>query len=337
MSPNPFFIMEKQNMNTTTDVQVLKHLMVLNLDVSIWSARKKLTPSDFGGVELPPEELASLGSKKICNPKNLRIFGTLKSRAVTILDRIGVRFLGGWGIPENMANQVMKDLQVIHDEFMVAKDQFLNTYDQTILDWINQHPDWKNIIGNSIVSADYVRSRMDFKWQLFQLAAPKKKFMHDGLKTEVAKLGHTLYGEIARVAEDTWNKCYSGKDKVSHKAVSPLRSIYVKLNGLSFVEPCAAPIANLLKIAFAKIPSRGFIQGADLLMLQGLLALLRDPDSLVQHGKSLLKGKTPETILKSLIQNDDTRCPVLESSIDLSEPIPTNHINQQSIDSFGLW
>ncbi len=324
-------------MKTTTDVTVLKHLMVLNLDVSIWSARKKLTPSDFGGVELPPEELASLGSKKICNPENLRIFGTLKSRAVNLLDRTGVRFIGGWGISQKMADQVVKELQVIHDEFMTAKDNFLNTYDQTILDWINQHPDWKNIIGNSIVGADYVRSRMGFKWQLFQLAAPKKKFIHDGLKKEVSKLGHTLYGEIARAAEDAWKKCYSGKDKVSHKAISPLKSIYEKLNGLSFVEPNAAPIADLLRIAFDKIPTRGFITGADLLMLQGVLALLRDPDSLVEHGKSIINGKTPSDILQSLTKDNDSRCPVLESSIDLSEPIPNNEITEQSIDSFGLW
>ena len=328
--------MEKQNM-TITDVTVLKHLMVLNLEVSIWSARKKLTPSDFGGVELPPEELASLGSKKICNPDDLRIFGTLKSRAVNMLDRVGVRFLNGWGIPEQMATQVVKELQVIHDEFITAKDNFLNTYDQSILDWVNQHPDWKNIIGNSNVGADYVSSRMGFKWQLFQLSPPKKKFIHDGLKTELTSLGNTLYGEIARAAEDTWKKCYSGKDQVSHKAISPLMSIYEKLNGLSFVEPCAAPIANLLKIAFDQIPSRGFIKGADLLMLQGVLSLLRDPVSLVEHGKSILKGKTPECILQDLVQDQDTRGPVLERSIDLSEPIPNTKINKQSIDSFGLW
>lgn len=324
-------------MDTTTDPKVFKHLMVLNLDVNIWSARKKLSHSDFGGAKLPPEELASLGSKKICNPEDLRIFGTLKSRAVNMLDRIGVRFLGGWGIPESLADAVIKDLKAIHDEFMDAKQQFLATYDQSIESWINQHPEWKDIIKNSTVDAGYVSRRIGFKWQLFQLVPPKKKFIHAGLKDEVSKLGHTLYSEIAKAAEDAWNKCYFGKDKVSHKAISPLRSIYEKLNGLSFVEPCAAPIANLLRTTFDQIPPRGFIQGADLLMLQGVLALLRDPESLVEHGKSIIKGKTPDSILKSLVQNDDSACPIPEDSIDLSEPIPVNNLNQQAIDSFGLW
>lgn len=325
-------------MDTTIDTKLFKHLMVLNLDVSIWTARKKLSPSDFAGAKLPPEDLASLGSKKICNPEDLRIFGTLKSRAVNMLNRIGVRFIGGWGIPEDSADSIIKELKTIHDEFMDAKHKFLASYDESVQTWINQHPEWANIIKNSIVDVGYVSSRIGFKWQLFQLVPPKKRFIHDGLKDEVSKLGNTLYGEIAKSAEDAWNKCYSGKDKVSHKAISPLRSIYEKLNGLSFVEPSAAPIASILKTAFDQIPKRGFIQGPDLLMLQGVLALLRDPETLVEHGKSIIQGSTPETILQSLFQEDDTDCPIPTDSIDLSEPIPVSNLNtQQAIDSFGLW
>jgi hypothetical protein len=327
-------------MHTTTDITVLEHLMVLNLNVNIWSARKKLSPADFGGAKLPPEELTSLGSKKICNPEDLRIFSKLKSRAVTILDRVGVRFLSGWAIPQSLADQVVNDLQAIHDEFMAAKDTFLNSYDQSVLDWVNQHLEWKDIIESSVVGADYVSSRLGFKWQLFQLAPPQEKVIHDGLKNEIEKLGITLYGEIARTAEDTWKRCYSGKDQVSHKAISPLRSIYEKINGLSFVEPCAAPIAGLLKIALDQVPPKGFIKGADLLMIQGVLALLRDPASLVEHGKSIIEGATPDSILQQLVQVDDTSCsvsPVSSEQIQLPPDNLSHPIHPASIDSLGLW
>ena len=97
----------------STDVTVLKQLTALRLDVSIWSARKKLTPADFGTLELPPEKLASLGSKRVCNPEDLRIFATLKSRAITLLDRHGVRFLGGWAIPETSSRPVIAALESV--------------------------------------------------------------------------------------------------------------------------------------------------------------------------------------------------------------------------------
>lgn len=82
-----------------SDIRILDNLLALNLDISLWSARKKMTVEDFGGAELPPEDLASLGSKRIADPSSLKIFSTLKARAFSFLDRHGVRFMSGWANP----------------------------------------------------------------------------------------------------------------------------------------------------------------------------------------------------------------------------------------------
>ena len=67
-------------MNTPilSDIKVLDNLLALNLNVNLWSARKKMVLEDFGGAELPPEDLASLGSKRIADPNSLKVFSTLK-------------------------------------------------------------------------------------------------------------------------------------------------------------------------------------------------------------------------------------------------------------------
>ena len=57
-----------------SDIKVLDNLLALNLNVSLWSARKKMVLEDFGGAELPPEDLASLGSKRIADPNSLKVF-----------------------------------------------------------------------------------------------------------------------------------------------------------------------------------------------------------------------------------------------------------------------
>ncbi|WP_419781221.1 DUF3150 domain-containing protein [Maridesulfovibrio sp.] len=323
-------------MENNTRITVLNHILALNLDINIWSARKKLTPSDFGATQLPPEELASLGSKRICNPEDLRIFGTLKSRAVNILDRHGVRFLGGWAIPEKVADEIVKELTVIEKEFFAAKEDFLSRYDEAVQDWIKQHQGWEKLIGSSTVSAEYVRSRIGFKWQFFKLAAPEKNSVKKGLKEEVNKLGSTLFDEISKAATDTWNRCYAGKVKVTHKALSPLRSIQNKLNGLSFVDPRVLPITDLLQTAFDKVPSRGFIRDTDLLMLQGVVSLLREPALLVDNAQKILDGRTAEDLLKSLVA-----VPIKSDIQDIPENPKSTHIPhsvlQQQIDSHGLW
>jgi len=294
--------------------RILDCLMAINLDVNIWSARKKLTPADFGGAELPPEDLASLGCKRVCNPEDLRIFGTLKARAVNLLDRHGVRFLGGWGIPEDKAKDLVDELRQIQGEFTAAKADFLARYDQAVQEWISKHTGWEQLIADSTVNADYVRSRLGFKWQVYRIMPPGTDTpVDEGLKEEMHGLGNTLFGEVAKSAGEAWHKCYAGKTEVTHKALSPLRTIQQKLAGLSFIEPRVAPVADLIQTAFASMPRRGKIQGGHLLMLQGLVALLRDPEALIEHGQRIIEGCTPAVILDGLLAGGNTQvspCPV---------------------------
>ena len=108
-----------------TNVTVLDHLLVVNLDIHVWTARKKLSAPDLGDADLPPGDLASLGSKRVCNPKEIQTFNTLKARAVALLDRHGVRFLGGWAVPQQVIDEICMELTAIRDEFNQTKDEFL--------------------------------------------------------------------------------------------------------------------------------------------------------------------------------------------------------------------
>jgi hypothetical protein len=336
-------------LSTTTDISALKHLTAIRLDVNIWSARKKLTPADFGTMELPPEKLASLGSKKVCNPEDLRIFATLKGRAIALLDRHGVRFLGGWAIPESSTQAVIDALEAIVADFTTAKQAFLDRYDEAIRQWVSNNPGWEPLIAGSLVSVDTVRARLGFAWQMFKIALPRSK----GCKTDAARplvdavkgLGQTLFDEVARVADEAWHKTFAGKLEVSCKAISPLRGLRLKLAGLSFVEPRVASVVDLLDAALDQVPDRGPIAGANLVMLQGLVCLLRDPAAVVEHGQKIIDGQAPEAALRSLVAvMPDTPAPMPLRDDDSSDADDAAPFADQAgepaashLDSLGLW
>ena len=332
-------------MNTHTEIKVLDSLLALHLEVNIWTARKKLSPEDFAGATLPPEDLASLGSKRVCDPEALRVFGTLKARAVSLLDRHGVRFLGGWAIPESQADAIVTELEQILQDFNAAKEDFLSRYDESVRDWIARHSGWEQIIADSTVSADYVRSRMGFIWRLYRIVPPDPADpVMEGLKDEVVSLGQTLFGEVSKAATEAWHKCFAGKTEITRKALSPLRTIHQKLSGLSFVEPRVSPVADLIHTAFEHLPKRGRIEGANLLMLQGLVSLLRDTDALIEHGQKIMDGTTSKDLL-SLFVEGQGKMPELDAqdevdivaAVDDLPPIFPDIPMQPVLPNCGLW
>ncbi len=278
---------------------ILKSLTALRLDINIWSGCRKLTPTDLASTSLPPERLASLGSKKVCNPETLRIFTTLKSRAVALLDRHGVRFLGGWALPDAHVPELLKALNHLADEFTAAKDKFLTSYDESITAWIADNPGWEDLIARSLVRKDVVRSRLHFSWQMFKVAPPRRAGVGHSLVQTVQGLGQTLLADVAKGAADLWERSYAGKTEVSLKALQPLRLLHQKMAGLHFLEPRILPVVTMMEDALAQLPEKGPLRGSDLLSVQGLLSLLRDPDTVLQHGQALLDGdESPHTVLK---------------------------------------
>jgi hypothetical protein len=188
---------------------------------------------------------------------------------------------------------------------------------------------------------------MDFRWQVFRIVPPADTALNDNLRDDIDHLGDTLFDEIAKTATETWHRCYAGKTEITRKALSPLKAVLDKLVGLSFMEPRVAPVAELIKTAFTYIPKRGPINGGTLLLLQGLVALLRNPADLLEHARKILEGERPGDMLEGFIgasppfvarhqpsSADSGDEPALDEETDYTaEPPATLPV----LESCGLW
>ena len=311
-----------------SELTILNNMTAVTLDVSLWTARKKLHAEDIGlnSAELPPEELAALGSKRIAPPEKLRVFANIKSRAAVLLSRNGVRFLSGWLIPDAKKKVVLKELQVLRDEFMQAKASFLAEYDSAISEWLERNAEWKDLLAGSTVSPDYVDRQLQFGWHAYRLSL---KGAGSDFKESVRSVASTLFDEIAADAAAMWKDVFSGRDSVNHRALGPLATLESKLAGLICVEPRVAPVVSLIHTAIGRLPVTGRIYGADLAGLQGIVCLLKDRDALLGHAQSILDGSDPGLVLNSLTA---TGVKAKSPSV-VARTVASNAV----VNSMGLW
>lgn len=133
--------------------QILDRVVLVKIQANIYGARKKLRKEDLvlaDGSELPPEDLASLGSKRLLDPDQLADFNRLKKAAERHCLRVGTRFMGGFVVPVEHADAIVSELEKVAQEFAVNKAKFLAGYDDAVRDWIKKHPSFAGIIEKAI-------------------------------------------------------------------------------------------------------------------------------------------------------------------------------------------
>jgi len=263
------------------EIETLSKLLLVGLDVNIWSGRKKLRIEDLGpGVDLPPAELASLGSKRIMDPEQIKRFDNLKRRAHRLLESEGVRFLGGYGIPNDAAPAIAKELDDIQREFGVEIKSFLDNYDSNFDAWAqkwDQDPKWQAAIEKAKTPKEVVAQRLGFRYTLVRVVPDKSDpALSKGLEQEVEGLSGQLFREIADAAEDLVDGSFANKSSVSRKAVSAILKIHRKLTSLAFLNPGIHLVAEHMMSVIAQLPKRGPYEGGHFQTLQTLMLSLSD-------------------------------------------------------------
>jgi len=125
--------------------------------------------------------------------------------------------------------------------------------------------------------------------------------LSDGFQEEVAGLGRALFDDVAQAATAAWRSSFKGQEKISQRALSPIRKIYDKLASFSFVDPIVLPITEIIRDALESLPKQGYIEGLPLIQFQGLVSLLRDTEALADLAERKMNGLATDDILAGFI------------------------------------
>ncbi len=276
---------------------ILERVVLVKVDANLYGARKKLKKEDLvlaDGSKLPPEDLASLGSKRLLDPDKLSIFNRLKKEAERICLRIGTRFMGGFIIPCELASDTTSELERIAHDFAQAKNEFLLGYDAAVSEWVVRHPEFASIIERAVDSVEFVATRLSFDFLVITVGMPDTLPPEEQVRlaSKIASLSEQMFYEISVDANLLLEQSLLGKEQVTRNALRPIRRMRDKLDGLSFLDYRVAPVVNTIDDLLARIPKQGAIVGS---LLQEILAatmLLADPVKTRRHGEGLLSPQT---------------------------------------------
>ena len=199
---------------------ITDRLTLVMLSISIWSGRKKLRPEDLnlGSGEIPPEDLVSLGSKRVCDPESLKAFYRLKQSAERACLRVGTRFLGGFAVPHEQAEALADQLTALKARVRrLRPSPFLADYDQALEAWIASLPQWEEPIRRAIEPASVVGGRLRFGYQLIHVSPAEQP---GTLEEEVQRLGQR---DLRRGRPDGQRTggSFEGKAKLHRRALAP--------------------------------------------------------------------------------------------------------------------
>jgi len=324
---------------------ILDRLLVVKLDATIWGGRKKLRKEDLilaDGSVLPPEDLASLGSKKIADPGELAVFNRLKKEAERICLKVGTRFLGGFAVPEGAIGSIRCELDRIASSFETARGEFLSRYDEAVSDWVARHPAFAQAIRRAVDPVEVVAAGLRFDYVVFRVSQPEpaegesSPELAESLNRKVESLSDNLFREVAQDANDLVEHSLLGRQSVTRKALSPFKRIRDKLDGLAFLDHRVNPVVQSIDALLSRVPKAGALDGAYLQEVFAFALLLSDPERIKRHGA----GLTQETVLPAVTDSHlyPMSVPDEESQADLNKPsTPESPAESSALDRFSLF
>lgn len=237
-------------------MDILTNTVVVRLDMSTWTGKAKLSRDDLPpDANIPPEDLAILGQKRLIDPDTLRPFGMLKSRAIRLLDRYGVKFLSGWLVRSHLVDQLDSELREIQDEFYAAKDEFMQAYHNNVMQWMDDHPQWRIMLEVVMPSEMSMEKKFSMRWQVYKVEPVDTKGSNMG--EEIANI---VNGDVKKMTDEIqaiYDTVFAGRTSpITQRTLRPLKEFALKCNNLVGIYPSATYVAEALGdlLAHVEVP-----------------------------------------------------------------------------------
>lgn len=198
----------------TNDMALIGKIVVVVPRFTQWTGTRAMHEGDYTigtGGQLPPKEVTkSLGLKAIIDTQELRVFDRIKHKAEVLLEGCGVKYLSGWAIPEDKANEVFKSLDALVEQYSMEKADFLSRYDALVKDWADKNPSFSKEIMEGKLDVNAVSERINAGYETFRLQ-PVSAEKTLALAKSIGGLASELIASVTRSARIFFKESFLGR------------------------------------------------------------------------------------------------------------------------------
>ena len=279
--------------NNTT---VLNGIALYHPMIEIWSGTvrvKRMEDLIDASDKLPPSEIVSDGRKRIVRKDPLRPLLAIRKRVDRLLRTAGFPFMGGIAVPETACANIEALLPQLEAEFLTTVSNMCRDLGDEYELLEEQFPEWAKMLRKSRLSGAEVQSRCRFDVVSHRVAAPDATQSASAAKRfhKIADAAFpTLLQDIARDAEEIYEKSVKGKGRLSVKTAAVVKRLVDKLGAFSFLDPRVDPMAQALSQQLQDFPATGFLSPVETAKVSSVLNTLSDPESLISQGAAAIQA-----------------------------------------------
>lgn len=285
----------------------LESMVVFSLGgTTLWSGRGRLRAEDLGLGEddAPPEAIASLGSKKLFPPDKLKLLQKKKRLMHRDCGEVGMRFVGGYAVPEHKAEALATRLDARVKEGQDLADDILRNFDSTVAAWHRENPAWAHILRAGTPEKEAVAKKIRFDYEAYLVSKPKNSVVGARFSGAVSALGDSLYQEVAAEAAAFVKKSLlPGREAKggTQKTAAPVRRMVDKLRGLEFLDPRIKPLNDVLMRILSRVPVSGCVKDDAFLAIVGCASALADASVMQDIGQRAADGENVDDLADELM------------------------------------
>ena len=289
-------------------MEVLDQTVWIHINYRTWQGKKTLTRQEIQRYsdpdKTPPEDLITPGTKAIADPERLKKITSLGKRIHRECEKVCLKAFGAYGTSTEASEALMTRLQAFKDEHNALLTEYLDNYEASNNEWVKEHPEWEEWLRNSMLSRSEIENRFKFEFQAYKISSGGEgALMNDGLEQEQSGLFGQLLLEVERMANDAWEQSFENRDKTSQKALRPIKTILNKLETLSYISGKVGVLTNRVKVVLDALPKSGFIEGADLSSVCGLLNLLSSSRKMNEYIKQVSANQSQ--VVDQVVDTDE--------------------------------